>query len=271
MANTGHPTRPARLPIGSAQGSAMLGSSLTDWERNELTGLCGYWLASVSEAKLMHCLSQVLDAFKGWKNSQTDSAGMVSVSVGGSGLLSWPMKTERRRASELEPWQCAGPDVSDDIALAFKLWLDNYDLFRQVLFEHGIPLIFAIVGVVSRQNATPQSLIRLNGFLSAWLMAESRENAKHAEKHRNSTRHLPKARATAADKKSRDAAGRQVKARQLAIAYWSQCPAASMKDVIKHLRTYGEFDGWKADSSFENAIKGMKTKALRSLDTRLPR
>jgi hypothetical protein len=241
-------------------------SPLTEWQRNELTGICGYWVAALSEAERNRGVTQILDAFHAWKQSQTDQHGMVRV-VKMAGLISPPLD-ELRPADNVLPWQCAGPNVHDEIGLAFHVWLAKFAPFQALISEHGLAPIFALTGAMCWNEAQADSLIRINGFLTACLIAEAQYDAKHATKHRNSTRHLPKARRRRAEKSCAEAAARKVAARQMAIEYWLANPDASKKTVIDYLRRSGLFPSWKADSSFDSAIDGMKSKALVRLSSR---
>ena len=251
----------------------MLGPAFTEWQRTQLTAVCGYWTATMSESQRNRCLSQILDAFDSWKEAQTDANGMVPVSSGGLGLLSPTVASELRPASQTPPWECAGPHVRDRIDLAFHLWFENFAPFQQLISEHRLPVVFAITGAMTWRDAAPDSLVRLNGFLTHLLASEAHESAVDAAKHRNSTRHLPSARIVSAMNRSERSKDLFHKAHQMAVEYRRENPDADEDQIVRYLRKYDDFKVWKGESSLRRAIKGSLrslTSLRRDVDTKRP-
>jgi hypothetical protein len=242
---------------------------LAEWERNELTSICVYWLQP--HGSLEAQISRIQKAFRRWKQDQTNADGMINVQ-GRVGLLALLQAEELRPASDVNAWECAGPDVSDGIGLAFKLWLDGYMPFLDVVLTDGLQQTFSLVGIMFIHDATRQSLIRLNGFLGSFLMLKARRDAEHAEKHRKSTRHLPKAREKSNQKRTERARELSAKAHQLAIDYRHNHPMADEDQIITYLQTFDDFKSWKGKSasSFKRAIRGPRNAMLRRLEIKRP-
>jgi hypothetical protein len=223
-------------------------------------------------------VSRIYGVFESWRRSQINGDGLVTIEVNdmgsilkGRGLLGGGATIKRVPAEGLEAWQCAGRDVLNDIDLTFKLWLDRFAPLEELLLAEGIGRVFAAVGLWSASDTLPQSLIRLNGFLTNLLAGEAlyyeRLANEYIAKARKQMRGLPEGRLLAAKNKTKRAKELRERAHQMAIDYRVAHPAASEPAVIAHLRAFSDFKTWKKDSSLQRAIRGSQKAALRKLDT----
>ena len=163
------------------------------------------------------------------------------------GGLLFPLSTEMRDYSELEPWQCGGPDVRNDIDLAYKLWLDDDAEFLRLIDKHGLGEVFAMIGVWSARTAAVGSLIRLNGLMTSLLQSEIVLARRAASTLLNSSR------AAAAQKQQRMRDVQRARAveqkesaerehgdmREMALQFAMDNPRASQPQIIAHLQSKG--------------------------------
>jgi hypothetical protein len=146
---------------------------LTDYDRQQLLEPCRYWTKHLRDDDVLVICCQILDAFDDWKLRQADTLGMITRALFPTGLLGavgWTSaemssgRVKLEHIDSLEPWQCAGPFIHDDIDLAFKLWLNQDTAFALPLQRFGLERVLSAIGLWST-GAEQSSLIRLNEFL----------------------------------------------------------------------------------------------------------
>lgn len=241
----------------------MFGHTLQDHERDSLSAPCRRWVDHLSDDEKKALTTAICDAFEKWQLRQADAKGRVKIVGGGTGLLNLPITETLVPHGDVEPWQCAGPFVKNDIDLAFKLWLDDDPDFAAVLASHRLGKVFAIIGLWSSRTAATDSLIRLNGFLVEMLVEELYEYRQRARSSneeidagkRRTKANLAKARDVARQEKTRKATELRQSLRTAAFDYWCAHPLASKKVVIAFLRKNG-FDHREA-STIARLIAGV--------------
>lgn len=233
----------------------MFGITLQDYERTGLVACCHRWSASLPDNEQNALVAAILDVFYKWKRRQADAKGLVKI-VSGGGLLSYPMTDSLVPVGDLEPWQCAGPFVKNDIDLAFKLWVENDQDFAHLLRSHPLAQVLSIIGLYSSREAAPASLINLNGFLVRELVYEALRsdaelNTKNLKKHES----ISKARAASKEIRTSKATELHRSIRAAAIDYLIARPTATNGELIPFLREHG-FEKYKP-TTIERLIAGV--------------
>ncbi len=255
-------------------------SQLDQLERTDLIQVALPWIQQLGPRKRRAILRDVVRAFQAWKIARADDAGTVEVFTMTLGLLAQPVTPESPRSrrvatAQAKPWQCAGLGVSDNIGLAFHLWLSAPNPFHDLLSRHGLAEVFATLTYQLRTSAWSHSLIRANGLLSSCAHNETivwRTVAEEAyEKMGKRRAQLEDAQAKSRVTRPKAAKERHERARQMAVDYRRAHPLAKASEVIAHLRQYEDFKTWKSDRTFLTAIQGTLTAALGSLDTNVSR
>jgi hypothetical protein len=254
-------------------------SQLDQFERTDLIQVALPWIQRLGPQKRRAILRDIVRAFKAWKMARADVAGSVEIFepttlglLGQAGLPGAP-KSRRVAAATAKPWQCAGQGVSDNIGLAFHLWLSKPNPFHDVLSRHGIAEVFATLTYWLHASARSRSLIRASGFLAScahnevngWRIVAERAYERLSKRQAQ----LEKARAKSRATRPQYARLRHERARQLAIDYRREHPSAQTPEVIAYLKQFDDFKAWKkSDRSFLLAIQGTRGAALKSLDTK---
>ena len=225
----------------------MFGHTLQDQERDSLSAPCHRWVDHLSDDEKKALTTAIWDAFQKWQLRQADAKGRVRIVSGGTGLLNLAITETLVPHGDVEPWQCAGPFVKNDIDLAFKLWLDDDPDFAAVLASHRLGNVFAIIGLWSARTAATDSLIRINGLLVGmliddvneyWRLALSFNEEINAGKGRRKA-NLAKARDAARREKTRKGAELRQSLRTAAFDYWCAHPLTDQDGVIAFLRKSG--------------------------------
>ena len=143
-------------------------SLMLDHERDSLIAPCHRWVDRLSDETYRQP-SEILDVFRGGSYVKP-----MLRSRQGCQRRGWtaprPLTETLLPHGDVEPWQCAGPFVHNDIDLAFKLWLENDTDFTALLERHWLHDVFSVVGLWSIRTAERGSLFRLNGFLVSALI-----------------------------------------------------------------------------------------------------
>ena len=119
---------------------------LSDFERDTLLIPAWFWLRNVPSKQAGRIIDASREAFEAYKASVTDARGYVQIETG-LNMFSTKKKTRRVQAESLSASQCAGAYVSNEIDLAFKLWLGNFPPFKTVLEKFGLFKTLAVIGV----------------------------------------------------------------------------------------------------------------------------
>jgi hypothetical protein len=172
---------------------------------------------------------------------------------------------------DVEPWQCAGPFVKNDIDLAFKLWLDDDPDFAALLASHRWGNVFAIIGLWSARTAATDSLIRINGLLVKMLVREVNEYLRLARyfndelntKERLKKESIAKARAKGNEDRSDRADELHQSLRTAAFDYLLAQPLATNDELIPFLRDHG-FQSLEA-STIARLIAGVRREVKQRL------
>ncbi len=205
--------------------------------------------------------------------TRVDPDGMVRfpAEARGAGLLGMFGGPARElRANDLEPWQCAGGDVSGEIDLAFKLWLDGFPPFRDVLLRHGIGEVFSAIGLSDKARASLDSMLRLNELLTSLLIDDAvsylrmaAANARHAHARQRSIKALDETgRQKSIETRRKNAQELNERIAQIARDYFRKHPSHELEDVIAHLRRWKEFSKL-SDGAVRKRLKGVGGQALR--------
>ena len=251
-------------------------STLDQYERLDLIQVTLPWIQHLGSKKRRTILREIARAFREWKMAEADDRGMVQIAdktLGGllGQSLGHAERTHRQvPATKAKAWQCA--DVSDNLSLAFYLWLSKPNPFHEVLARYGHAEVFATLTYQLRYSAWSHSLIRASGFLSslahgqamAWKEVAVEAYAKLGKPNDG----LAKARAKSLVERPQQARMRHEYARQLAIDYRRQHLSASSSDVVAYLKGFNEFRAWKSERTFLQAIQGTLSEVLKSLDTK---
>ena len=83
--------------------------------------------------------------------------------------------------AEAMPWQCAGIGVSNNIDLAFKLWIEKYPRFMETAKLAGIPTIFATILLYDTNQLSWSSVSRTKDLLHEYQTEALRAGAKFLE------------------------------------------------------------------------------------------
>ncbi|MDA1044830.1 MAG: hypothetical protein O3C57_06360 [Verrucomicrobia bacterium] len=219
-------------------------------------------------------LSAVAKAFIAWKESVTDKDGLILVTERINTLLATP-RERLVPADTVMPYQCAGPDVLNGIDLAFKLWLDGFNGFEEVLDTHGLVQTFALIGVLYGKEANVKSLLRLNRFLTEHLsnfthivVEIAEENMGKAKQQDKMLTGLSKGRETSAKRRKERSMEQTALLKRMAAEYWMEHPAAKSTVVARYLKP--RFHNL-AISTIEARLKGVKTATLSAMDTDIPK
>lgn len=254
----------------------MFGHTLQDHERDSLIAPCRRWTDHLSDDENKALIAAILDAFEKWQLRQADANGRVKIVSGGTGLLSLPITETLVPLGDVEPWQCAGPFVRNDIDLAFKLWLDDDPDFAALLAAHRMSNVFAIVGLWSARTAAPDSLIRLSGLLVKVLIEEVNEwrrlvrsanDESNADKQRANA-NLARAREVASQEKTRKGDELRQSLRSAAFKYWCAQPLADKATVIDYL--IKARIGHRSPKTIGRLIAGVKSEVKEHLKTVKP-
>ena len=218
----------------------MFGIQLLELERNEFIRPCGFWLRNVPVELQKEIAGEVLATFDQYKYSRADSEGFVTVHRGFFGGLLDQGKVIRVPIGEASTYECAGPFVHNDIDLAFKLWLDKFKPFEDLLDRHGWLAVFALIGIWSHKDADPRSLIRLNGMLTEQLagFALVANRLFVEESSRNAKARWDAAQARKLGVESNKQRGIQAKRdmRLMADEYRRAHPSAKVPEICEHIR-----------------------------------
>ena len=219
---------------------------ISSHERDALIVAANYCVKAVPPKEINEVIHGVVGAFDAWKASVTDQDGMVETTAP-SGLLSDIGKPNKRvPAATVEAFHCAGPHVTNEIDLAFELWLEDFSPFTEILDRDGLEKVFAVLGVLNFKTCAPGSLVRLSGLLTRSLCAEL-DSAK-----RLVTDSLKKVEASAKFRSGLDL-GRQVSAQkkvekrisldnqiqQMARDYKTRHPHAKTIEVAEYIKSKG--------------------------------
>ena len=242
----------------------MFGYTLQDHERASLSAPCHRWVDHLSDDETKALPTAIWDAFKNWQLRQADPQGRVKVVNGWTGLLSLPMTEALVPHGDVEPWQCAGPFVKNDIDLAFKLWLEDDPDFVALNKVCSLYEVFSIIGLWSARTAAPDSLIRLNGFLVGALIDELDRHSrfgKHLfeklnDKTQREKANLAKGRLIAQQDKKRKGDELHQSLRTAAFDYLLARPPANNDELIPFLRDH-RFQSLKA-STIARLIAGVR-------------
>ena len=146
-----------------------------------------------------------------------------------------------------------------------------------VVDEFGHEFVLAVIARDSTATASLESLAVVNEILIDSILSHLDATLSHlrieqrtvalfgrlAESRGKSNKGLKKARPMAAKKISDTAKTYKENARAMATDYKRAHPAASVNDIVEHLKKSESFSKWKKDSSYRTAIKGVATAALR--------
>lgn len=245
-------------------------------ERNDLLRPCLFWLRKVPKEDVQSILQELVIVFHKWKLAQADADGKVAVvkNALATGLLGYEPNPKPKRYSldEVTVHQVAGPFVENDIDLAFKLWLDNYSPFNQLLEKRGIATVFAVIGASSGEEVGASSLIRLNGFLGdhiatfATVVEEAfNDMAKTVwSRARKDAAQREAARLLAVQARKEKRAQRDQVLYREAVDYFTRHPRHEVEDAAAFLASKHRL----AHSTVEKKIKGAKAEAMKALEAR---
>jgi hypothetical protein len=252
---------------------------LSDYDRDTLLIPARFWLRNVSSRQAHRIIDAFTGAFETYKESVTDSRGFVRVENRINLLsLSTQKKTRRVRAESLHPSQCAGPAVTNRIDLAFKLWLDGFPTFKSVLDEFGLLRTLAVIGVVARNEAGLESLLRLNNLLAEQLSdtaveairTASEYNEKDRARGTESAKRAKKLQEISAIRRGEKKAEATEKMRKAAIDYQKSFPLKSADEVAAFV-SKNVFSSKYSPKTVKARIKGTKRLALEALSAAIPR
>lgn len=148
----------------------LAGRTLTcidDDQRAELCRVAYRWHAKNDPERLEALHRAITDAFYAWRDAQADAEGNIVIEPR-VGLF--PVARQTVPVRDLEPNQCAGPYIRDDIGLAFKLGAEGFGPFLQVVSTYDVAEVFSLITLYSWKDADPASLIRMNAFLVGQLL-----------------------------------------------------------------------------------------------------
>jgi len=251
----------------------MLTRQLFDFERDMLLVPARFWLRNTTSKDAHSVIKVVWAAFEAWKDTVTRADGRISIQAA-AGLLT----TGRKRlvkAADLHPHQCAGPQVGDEIGLAFKLWFEGFEPFTKVLDQYGLFVTFAVIGVACSKVALADSLLRLNGFLVEHMsdvatMAideVAKLEASEWTRKKHVAERAARAREASAKKRTETKARETELMKEMAADFLKYHPSASMEDAATYVnKKFPKF----ARSTILFRIKGSKRRALEALSTAIP-
>jgi hypothetical protein len=248
-------------------GAPMFGTLLQDFELKPLRKILELELTGYpadSQEALWKLTEITFDRWKRECSKQDDYTGNAFAR-----LLGKPASDEE--LAQAEPWLCAGFGVRCRTELAFKLWLEDYPPFKQVLDTAGLGRLFALLA--SREDATnPAAIIRVAGMLMdmrIWTFARYYEKASQKEQKKLAT--LASGRKKGANAQKAKAEEKIRAMRDYVRSYFMSKPAASYDDAVREVlaRPYG----LKANGTRYSArhvlevIAGVKDEALKALGT----
>jgi len=216
-------------------------------------------------------VGEIADVFYEWRDAQANADGMVRIQRNGlaMGLLGNldPKAMTEIPVGEATPYEVAGPFVHDDIALAFRLFSDNFPPFEDLLKRRGYLHVFAVIGLYSKSDAWTSSLIDLNGFLTRHLVQLAMIASSFAEES-FAKAHKQRANITKAQKIAvqslKDAAGEKRRlVREAAVHYFLSKPTAKYPDAADFLSKCNQ--RWGTAGSIQRLIGGTRTEALKLL------
>jgi len=235
-----------------------------------------YWIKRKKSDELQNTVSEIQQCFAAWKESLIDADGtIVTFSPLTLGMLSSYPNGIRKPADDVAPWHCVGLHVNNEIDLAFHLWLESNGEFEFILKKHGIPTIFSLCGFLASRNPNihPDSLIRLNGFLTQRLAEFADVSTDLAVEYFGKVKQrnrqddgLKQGRIQSAINRREKAAQRKKNIRLMAADYFRNRPSHGIEEAVRHIRRHHSISA----VSIRKAIKGVKTQTLRSLHTRSP-
>ena len=263
-----------RLLRDSTKGCNVPLPPLDEYQRKSLLIPAIFWIRNTPTETANQIIAELSSVFDAWKETVTNKDGKVRVTTRG-GLL-FPSSSELLSESGIPAHRCGGPDITNDIDLAFKLWLDHFRLFEDLLERHGFTRVFAIVAMYSAKSASPDSLLRVSGLLCEHLSCFAAitadiatEQMGKARAHGRMTQGLSDGRLISAQRRTQARIQRDSQLKTMASDYFRNHPAATVQDAANYLKGFREFKNLSV-TTISTRIKGAKTAALQLLDTTIP-
>jgi len=243
----------------------MFGTTLQDFQLQPLRSVLDFELRTIPPVAQENLWKALELTFSRWKGECATkdmyAANTLSNLLGNSNSL-----VSDEVFANAEPWQCAGFGIECRTELAFKLWIDNYPVFKEIVDTVGVPHVFALLA--SREHAIhAPAIIRTVGML-----AELRYNAfgfyfeKANRKEQEKLRVLAEGRkkGTIALKAKAEQTIRGM--RDFARSYFMQNPTATYDEAVSVLLTkpYATKPGGGRYSArrIHDVISGVKQEAL---------
>lgn len=248
-----------------------MSSLLLDSDRVDLTEPCKFWLSEIPAKAQKQMVKDFFKAAEEWKLGQADENGLVLEYTKNAlaGLLGGdPPLVKMVPAKDADIFRCAGPNVWNEIDLAFFLWIAKAESFERVLQTHGTAEVFSMAGMLAFPQADARSLIRLNQFLVSFMADFANSAVAIAKKSfpaglafERRMKQLGDARNSSAKARSSAAKERKALLQQAAAEYRRANPAAKLDAIADYL--FG-LNRWKLPSlnspsraTIRDAIKGL--------------
>ena len=165
--------------------------TFTESERDNLfITVARPWLDLLKASDAKEIIRKTNQVFWQWREDQADENGMIAIKRP-TGILAAlaagisPDAPAEKHYCDATLSEIAGYIIPDEIALAFKLWLDDYRPFKDVLGEFGVFRVFSVIGLYESKTADIHSLIRLNSLFATGLNAFAADIIKNPQKRHN--------------------------------------------------------------------------------------
>lgn len=178
---------------------------------------------------------------------------------------------------QFNPWQCAGIGINNDIDLAFHLWVEDYDKFKELLKNYRMERILAVLLLKTEDTAHSNSIFKaynyildtklwkLEATLEATVEWFTHDKNKYKERELKKSEQLALARKVAASKKTEKSNKYKAEWELWAYEtlrvnpYWNLDQVATHVQFVAERKNHAMANGQPYKFSYiRNSIKGFK-------------